>query len=90
METPTEVMRRRVHRIGRQYRPGDHRRPVQPRPAASLVAPASTPEPVRASGAPEVRYESPLPHAAWITGGWLLALVAGLALGVGLAHHLAG
>jgi hypothetical protein len=33
-----------------------------------------------------VRYESPLPHAAWIVGGFLLTLAAGVMLGVGVAN----
>lgn len=87
MDTQTEVMRRRVHRIGRQYRPGDHRRPVQSRAAATPATPASIPGPVTVSGASEIRYESPLPHAGWIAGVWLLALAAGVMLGIQLAHH---
>ena len=41
----------------------------------------------RAAPDPEVRYESPLPHAAWIVGVVLLALAAGVMLGAGLARH---
>lgn len=88
METQTEVMRQRVHRIGRGYH-RVHRRPVQSRAQASPAPPAWTPPAARASGAPEVRivYVSPLPHAAWILGGWVAALAAGVMLGVGIAQH---
>lgn len=81
METQTAVMRRRVHRIGRGYRSA-HRRPVGA--AVQSTPAAATPCTV------EVRYESPVPHAAWIIGGWLLTLAAGVALGVGAAIHALG
>jgi hypothetical protein len=86
METQTEVMRKRVHRIGRGYHSA-HRRTVQPRTVAFPVTVASTPPAAPASGAPEVRYESPAPHALVIVGGWVLALAAGVMLGVQLAQH---
>jgi hypothetical protein len=79
METQTEVMRHRVRRIGTDRR--THLRPVE-RPTVTIER---TPCPE-----PEIRYESPAPHAGWIIGGWLLALVAGVALGVGLAHVIGG
>lgn len=78
METHTqEVMRHRVRRIGTDRRA--HRRAVTP---PTQLIPTCPP--------PEVRYESPLPHAGWIVGLVLLTLGAGIALGVGLAHHLGG
>ena len=90
METQTAVMRRRVHRIGRGYRSA-HRRPVPADTRSRAITGAS---PAGVSAAPpspptvEVRYESPVPHAAWIIGGWLLTLAAGVALGVGVATVL--
>lgn len=78
METQTqEVMRHRVSRIG-SHRTA-HRRPVE-QVTAALPATRPCPE-------PEVVRESPLPHAAWIVGVVLLAAVAGVMLGVGIAQH---
>lgn len=83
MDTMTqEVMRHRISRIGSHRRA--HRRPIE---AETLSFPA--PRPVVVRPAPEVRIirVSPLPHALWIVGGWLLAGVAGVMLGVGIAQH---
>lgn len=80
METKTqEVMRHRVSRIGSHR--SAHRRPIEP-PTRTL--------PVTRCPEPTIQHDSPLPHALWIVGSWIVALVAGVALGVGLAHHLAG
>jgi hypothetical protein len=83
METLTrEVMRQRIGRIG-THRPA-HRRPVTP-PTEKLQVVEIKPR------EPEVQVqlvrERVLPHAAWIVGGWLLAAVAGVMLGVGIAQH---
>lgn len=92
METQTEVMRRRVHRIGSHRNRTAHRRPA----GAAAASPSRTTTGPVAAGAtaaqptpctPEVRYESPVPHAAWIVGVVLLALVAGVMLGVGISNH---
>lgn len=80
MDTITrEVMRHRVSRIGSHR--AVHRRPVEPA-TRPIEKPHTCPT-------PEVRIvrESPLPHAVWIVGGWLLAAVAGVMLGVGIAQH---
>ncbi len=85
METMTDTMRHRVRRI---HSPHRHRRPVPaatPSPSSTARTTAgATAEP--RTPATEVRYESPLPHAAWIVGGFLLTLAAGVMLGVGVAN----
>lgn len=93
METQTEVMRRRVHRIGRGYRT-PHRRPVGAGavfPYPTTTAPAATAASATAvrptPATPEVRYLTPVPPAILSVGVWLVTLAAGIMLGVGLAHH---
>lgn len=89
MDTQTEVMRQTVRRIGGHRHRTAHRRPIETRtpPPPATAGSGGDRTPTASPCAPEVRYESPLPHAGWIIGVVLLALVAGVMLGLGVANH---